>query len=288
MILKSDLLKRGTRYFALLLCAFLCAPAAFALSAPKPEATRAENTGGAPNSSGVYPTRISWRKPTGSVFTGYHVYRSTKADTGFERISTEHVANETGNSYMFIDRNPSAAPGQPYYYRLRPITSKGETEQFSETVMGYGALTHESYMREYDKTVGSSIKKLTLMHKSGNMAKLGSEEKAGSISGNILYDAKVSGFSGRVIMKYERYADFYIENNRSLGPYFVLTVNMNTTAGMNQNGTMDGTVTVSGMYPGRVSYDNVQIKNGKAASGTYGVEPQGFPRKDVNWDFAKR
>jgi hypothetical protein len=40
---------------------------------------------------------------------------------------------------------------------------------------------------------------------------------------------------------------------------------------MDTNGTMDGTVTVQGMYPGSVVYDNIKIKGGAAGGGTYGV-----------------
>ena len=276
-----------------MLCIFIFVPAFFAnpidsADIPRPSASRAENIGGSPNSLGVYPTRISWQRPADNAFKAYHVYRSGRADSGFERITREPVTNASGGSFTFIDNNPSAAPGQPFFYRIHPLNSTGETLQFSETVLGYGALSHETYMIEYNKTIRSSHQKLTLMHKSGSIAKLGSDDAAGSISGTLAYRARIAGLGARVTMRYNRYADFFMDNNASLGPCFILTGDVNTSANMSQNGTMDGTVTASGMYPGRIYYDNIVIKNGAAAGGSYGVEPQGFSRMELDWRIIER
>ena len=251
---------KSGRLLIIIACTLVYIPAAFA-DPTEPtlllrlEASRAENIGSySPNSADVYPVRLRWQKPAGE-FTGYHVYRSVRADSGFERISAGPVERESGGFFMYIDENSAAVAGKPFYYRIMPLNAGGGGSQFSETVMGWGALTHERYFLEYSKALQSSHQKLTFMNKPGTMSKLGSEQKQGSISGSLLYDAHVAGLGGRVIMQYERYADFYIDNNSTLGPYFVLTGNMNTTASMNQSGTMDGTVQVSGMYPGRVYYD---------------------------------
>ena len=45
----------------------------------------------------------------------------------------------------------------------------------------------------------------------------------------------------------------------------------NTSAGIDTNGTMDGTVDIQGMYPGSVGYNNIKISGGAAGGGTYGV-----------------
>jgi len=262
--------------------ALLCIPAIFSESQAllTPEASRAANIGQYnPNASGVYPVRLRWQRPAGAQ-GGFHVYRSARADSGFERISSEPIERESGGFFIFIDENPAAIPGKPYYYR---VSLSDREDGFSETVMGYGALTAESYWREYNKTVKSSHKKLTYMNKQGAMSKLGSEQIQGSISGSLSYQARVAGLGGRVIMRYEQYADFQIDNNSAPGPYLILTGNMNTSAAMTQNGTMDGTVNVTGMYPGRVYYDKVQIKSGTAGGGTYGVEPEGFHRVELDW-----
>lgn len=82
-------------------------------------------------------------------------------------------------------------------------------------------------------------------------------------------------------MKYTNLAEFYIDGDAANGPYFELSGESNTSANMSSNGDMDGTVTATGMYPGKVSYDGVQIKGGAAGGGTYGVEPNGFGRVEV-------
>jgi len=278
------------RSLTIIACALAFIPAAFAdpgepVLVLRLEASRAENLGSySPNSADVYPVRLRWQKPaTAEEFTGYHVYRSARANSGFERITSAPVEKESGGFFTFIDQNLAAVAGKPFYYRVQSLNARGGTSLYSETVMGWGALTHERYFREYDKTVLSSQQKLTLMHKLGGMSKLGKEEKQGSISGSVLYNAQAVDFKGRVIIQYDRYADFYIDNNSAQGPYFVLTGNMNTSASMSRVGTMDGTVQISGMYPGRVYYDNIQIKGGVAGGGTYGVEPEGFPRAELSW-----
>ncbi|MCL2067844.1 MAG: hypothetical protein FWG99_10310 [Treponema sp.] len=275
----------------LLLCfVFLCIPLSFADSQEVSfglEASRAENTGTyRPNSSGVYPVRLRWRQPDqrGSAF---HVYRSVMVDSGFERISATPV-QEGGGIFSFMDENPAAAPGKIFYYRIALSNAGGEAAVFSETVMGYGALTHECYWQEYNKTIKASHQKLTYMNKPGTTSKLGSEQVQGGISGSLSYQARVAGLGGRVIMQYENYADFYIDNNRALGHYFVLNGNTNTTASMAQNGTMDGVIIVTGMYPGRVYYDKVLIRGGAAGGGTYGVEPNGFRREELSWTLMER
>jgi len=254
--------------------------------AQNPQASRAENIGTyTPNSSGVYPVRVRWQKfpDQESGIQGYHVFRSANADSGFEKISTRPVERESGGFFVFIDENPGAVPGKPCYYRIQALNSKGEAVQLSQICIGYGALSHESYLFEFCKSIKSSYEKLTLVHKTNVFSKLGSEIKDGSVSGSLLYEARVAGLGGRVIMKYENYSDYYSDNNRDLGPCFILTGDCNTSASITQNGKMDGTVLVSGMYPGRVYFEYVQIKNGKPGGGTYGVEPNGFPRVEVSW-----
>lgn len=63
--------------------------------------------------------------------------------------------------------------------------------------------------------------------------------------------------------------------------YFTLNGNSNTTANMSSNGTMDGTMSCTGMYPGKIYYDRIDIKGGAAGGGTYGVEPDGGGRREI-------
>ena len=218
------------------------------------------------NANGVHAIKLFWQAPDGGADGGYHIYRSTKPNSGFKKITESPVTDTT-----YIYKDEQAKAGNYYYYRVLSLNSLGQGANYTDTEYGYGALTTYQYVREYIKTTLNSQKKLTLMHKSGNTAKLGQETAQGAISGTLSYDAHVSGMSGRVIMQYTNYADFYIMNDKALGVYFLLNGNTNTSAGMDTNGTMDGTVQVQGMYPGSVSYNAIQIKGGAAGGGTYGV-----------------
>jgi fibronectin type 3 domain-containing protein len=245
------------------------------------------------NASGVYPVRISWTKPSGENPEAYHVYRSASPDpSGFRKITGEPVqASEgSGGNFNFVDTtNTSAKPGRRFYYRVLSLNLLGQGSYYSESRAGYGALSYEQYMLEYNKTVKSSHKKMTYMNKPGSTDKLGSETKSGTISGSLSYNASIAGLGARILMKYTNYADFYInESDTSLGPYFILNGNTNTSASMDQSGTMDGTVTLTGMYPGKVFYDNIQIKGGAAGGGTYGVQPDDFPRSEISWTWGER
>ena len=218
------------------------------------------------NTNGVHALKLFWKAPEGGADGGYHIYRSTKPNSGFKKI-TESPVTETSYTY----KDEQAKPGNYYYFKVLSLNSLGQGANYTEADYGYGALTTYQYVREYIKTTLNSQKKLTLMHKSGNTAKLGQETASGTISGTLSYDAHVSGVSGRVIMTYTNYADYYIMSDKNLGVYFLLNGNTNTSAGMDTNGTMDGTVQVQGMYPGSVSYNAIQIKGGAAGGGTYGV-----------------
>jgi hypothetical protein len=239
------------------------------------------------NANGVYPVRITWAKPAGENPAFYRVERSTRSDGGFAKINDVSLRadgsgaagysfDEGSGLYSFIDRNDTARVGRKYYYRILSLNQLEGGSFYSEALVGWGALTHTQYILEYNKTMKSALKKLTYMHKPGSTEKLGKETKSGSISGTIYYDGAISGLGARIIIQLTNYADFYIENEPNNGVYFILNGNSNTSANMSSNGTMDGTVNCTGMYPGWVKYDGIEIKGGAAGGGTYEVQPAGF------------
>lgn len=256
------------------------APAPFA--AETIAVTRAENLGDAlmypANSSGVYPVKITWTPPSQGEAAGYHVYRSNSANSGFRKI-TETPLTEC----EYVDINETAKAGKYYYYRILAVNELDQGKNYSETVYGYGALTHEQYILEYNKTILSSQKKLTLMHK-GGLDAVGSETKYGDKTGSVAYSAS-GGLSGAsVTMKYTNYCDF---TNEYGDDYFILNGNSDTeiTNVASQNGYMKGTMTCTGMYPGKIYYEKIEIKGGSAGGGSYGVEPDGFNRQDIGYSI---
>jgi len=253
-------------------------------------ATQRANTGATANSNGVYPVKITWRKPDNEEPYFYNIQRSTRSGSGYSTINDESlpaggpfndVYYREGDIYTYIDKNESARVGRKFYYRVLSLNLLKQGSFPSGEREGYGALTHTQYLLEYNKTMSAALKKLTYMWKPGSTDKLGTETKNGSISGTIYYNAALDGLGARIIIRLSNYADFYIENVPANGVYFILSGESNTSANMSSNGTMDGTVTCTGMYPGSVRYNNIQIKGGGAGGGTYGVQPEGFPNVEV-------
>ncbi len=242
--------------------------------------------GGNANASGLYPVRVTWKKPDTETPSSYHVYRSTQPDSGFRKITNTPVAASSENTGVFTYTDMHTAKiGKLYYYRVLSLNSLGQGSYYSDIVSGYGAITHEQYMIEFNKTIKASHKKLTLMHKPNNLDKLGSESVNGGLSGTLRYDAKMQGLGARITMVYSNYTEFYIENNSALGAYFSVTGSSNTTAKMDSSGSMDGTIVCTGMYPGKIYYDKIDIKGGNAGGGTYGIQPDGFLRQEVSWEL---
>jgi hypothetical protein len=250
-----------------------------------------------PNSSGIYPVEISWKKPANDNPAAYYVYRSStppdpeNPKLGFSRISDSPVsASQADNQgvFRYYDKNDSAKTGRRYFYRVLSLNSLNQGYYDSETKIGWGALTHENFFLEYNKTVKNSHRKLTKMHQK-DLSANGDESAGGSISGQVAYHADVGLGGGDITMTYSSYADYYIESNSTLGPYFTVSGNSNThiDSATSQNGSMNGTMSASGMYPGTVNYGGIAIKGGSAGGGTYGVQPAGFPLKNISYSYGE-
>ncbi|MCL2175804.1 MAG: hypothetical protein FWB73_07150 [Treponema sp.] len=247
------------------------------------------------NSNGVYPVRITWKKPANDAPAFYQVQRSARSGTGFSRVNAAALPangpwtdaysyNSESEVYTYIDRNETAAAGVKYYYRVLSLNRQEQGNNFSQEKIGWGALTHEKFFFEFNKTYASAIYKLTYMHKRGNLRKLGEETTYGTISGQIYYKARVVGLHGDITVTTTNYCDYFIDNDPAKGPYFVLNGDSGSTANMATNGSMKPvTIICTGMYPGTVYHGNVQIKGAVVAGGTYGVTPNGFPRKELPW-----
>ena len=262
----------------------ICAPAPFAAqNVSVSKALYIPNA--AANANGVFPVKLTWNPPFSSngagneIIGGYHIYRSTKPDSGFKKITETPVVTTS-----YTDNCETFKSGVFYYYKVLSLNTFGQGANYSEAAYGYGALTADQYMREYNKTVIASQKYLTLMHKPADLDKLGSETIRGKLSGTLSYNAKTSGLGARIIMTYTNYAEYYAAGDPDKGYYFFLNGNSNTTASMDASGTMDGTVTCTGMYPGSVGYDGLKIKGGGAAGGYYIITREGFPGSvNVDW-----
>jgi len=232
------------------------------------------------NDNNVYPVKITWTAPDGGADGGYYLYRSTKASSGFRKVTDDPIP---ANSTEYYDNYDSAKPGIYYYYRVLSLNELKQGSNYSSVDYGYGAITNDEYMRQYNKTIKNSHKKFTYMHKSGTNA-LGSESISGTLNGSASYKASMSGLGARIIMYYDGYTDYYINDDSSLGYYFVCTGNTNTSASMDASGSMDGTVYCTGMYPGSVGYDGIEIKGGAAGGGYYVIKQDCFDSSEnISW-----
>lgn len=243
------------------------------------------------NSSGVYPVKITWKKPDGDTPAFYNILRSTRAGTGYSKINEISLSASgpysdiyylDGDTYTYIDRNEQARVARKYYYRVLSLNQLEQGNFPSDERIGWGALTHEQWIAEFNKTYSSAIYKLTLMHKPSDMDKLGTETKYGTISGDIYYNARVVGLGGDITVRQTNYADFYIENDPANGVYFLLNGNSGSEANMSGNGKMKNeTINCTGMYPGQIYHGGVQLTGGKVSGGTYGVTVDGYGRKEL-------
>lgn len=236
------------------------------------------------NANGIFPVKITWSAPKDGADGGYFVYRSTLPDSAFRKITDDPV-----NGLEYVDYNDTAKAGTFYYYKVLSLNSLGKGTNFSDVDMGYGALTYDQFLREYNKTIIRSQKKLTYRNKPGTTEKLGEETINGDLKGTLYYYAKISGLGARIIMLYTDYIDFNMSYDNKgtvvTMPYFHLDGNTNTSAEMDSSGTMDGTVTCNadGMYPGTILYDDVKIVGGNAGGGYYTITPPGFPAGYVDY-----
>lgn len=272
------------------------------------------------NKNGVYPVVITWKMPQNPSVTPakFTIQRSDKKGSSYKTIQKDIVVGDAaymkGDTYYYVDINDSAKVETYYYYKVFSKNTLGggkNSNEYGKTAFdtaeeqktrGYGALTREQWFREFDKTTVSSHAKMEHLNKKSSLDKLGSDTTRGAVSGNVSYNAKMSGLGARIIIYFDNYCDAYIKknqlinavgNNYSASRYFVCTGNTNTSASMDESGTMDGTVNVIGMYPGSCCFDHLKVKGGDAGGGTYPVATRDLDgntilsAKDIPWNTAK-
>ena len=126
----------------------------------------------------------------------------------------------------------------------------------------------------FNHKINESYKKINLLNKKPNIAKLGKEEVVGNISGKVLYHAKISGLGGIVTIRYENYCDEegWIFNGEII-----------TRGKITGNGNFDGKVEISGLYNATVYFDKAILGNNLPSAGTYGVSLNGNSRIEVSY-----
>ena len=231
-----------------------------------------------PSEDGIYPVKLTVTTKTPEKTLYIKIYRAENQNGPFSLVIDTMQGNE--EFFDLYDTNP-AKPGQKYYYIAvlgRYDLDNAPDHNKSSVVCGWGALTHEAFYVYFNNQLMKSYTKMTLMNKSNALGKLGHEETHGTYSGDFIYDAKVKGIGGIATMTYKNYSDDGIS---------FFDGDMITKADMTASGTMDGTIKISGMYNGTVSYSDIKVKNSNAAGGTYKIKPAGTQAKDIDysWNF---
>ena len=133
-------------------------------------------------------------------------------------------------------------------------------------------ITHKDFFVLFNHKINESYKKINLLNKKPNIAKLGKEEVAGNISGKVFYHAKISGLGGLVTIRYENYCDEegWIFNGEII-----------TRGKITGNGSFDGKVDITGLYNATVYFDKAILGNNLPSAGTYGVSFNGENRIEV-------
>ena len=213
----------------------------------------------------------------GSTTNGVIVTWDTAQDCAYYKVARSDSEN---GDYVFISPAVSnttwtdtTAKGMQYFYKIAAFNDQDLSGVLSTGDGGYKKLTDKEFLFAADTTIARSHEKLTLMHNSGTSA-VGKETKNGDISGQVAYDAHVSGVSGEIFFDYAQYSDYYMVLN---GRY---TINAN----MSENGNMTGTIYVtSPAYNGYIRFD-LTITSGNASGGYWYVSQDGAPETQIPWE----
>jgi hypothetical protein len=215
-------------------------------------------------SDGLYLHKvvIKW-KPAAGAKT-YSVLRAS----GPEGRYTEIARNISETSYV----DTSVSPGK-YYYKVVAENDIGRGMR-SAPDPGNPSISDFEFFRLYQATERSAVGKLK------KLGGLGQETETGAAGGSFEYNARFDG-RARVTSRYSNYADF----GAGRAGHLVLNGSFVADTNILGNGTVTGTVNVTGNYSGTVQYDLV-ISNKKKAGGSYMVKQAGSKSATaIPWNF---
>ncbi len=234
---------------------------------------------GSINGNKVYPVEITWDQPkTGTTKIQIYRYDFSTAD---ETLAVELP----GSTRKYLDNVASAEAASWYRYTVFAVNALGQGGRASPPAEGYGAISDELWAREYSKAAEYSRNKLGLWQ-AGGLNALGDEVKKGDGRGTIVYKA-TGGLSGAEVDISWRggYYDKY--DKKADAPYFGLenTFRTNITNITNEDGNMTGTVTATGMFPGKTSYNGIGVKSALPASGQLTITQDGHSSAKFSYTF---
>jgi hypothetical protein len=98
---------------------------------------------------------LTWSIGGASELQGFNIYRSTKKETGFERINGGLVSPDGRNEYV----DESVVPGETYWYRLGAVDEEGEwmSQTISLTVPAGTLALHQNRPNPFNPTTKISF-----------------------------------------------------------------------------------------------------------------------------------
>ncbi len=143
-------------------------------------------------------------------------------------------------------------------------------------------LTDYEFFELFDETMNNALSKITLLQNSG-LDKLGEETQYGDISGTIHYKATFNFWKMRatVVITFTNYCDTLVDG----GELMVLDDAITTISNTSGDGTVTGTINISGLYPGYVNHD-LTITSQETSGGSYYVKQEGSEQEtEIPWDY---
>lgn len=207
---------------------------------------------------------VTWE--TAANATYYRVYR---VDSSSNQV--QMGGDLTGTTYT-----DTTVDAGVYSYKVTPCNAYGVGGS-SDLVQGYRALNDD---REFFDLVyaeeESGLGRISHLKKTG-MDMLGTETVYDLVgNGNCYYNAGYDLWSGTatVIITFTNFCDIMLTMNGTV----------TTVANSSQNGTITGTLTSSGIYPGTVVF-NLTLTGGTASGGSYRVTQTGGSETTIPYDY---
>lgn len=235
------------------------------------------------NGNGIYPVYLS----VGNQEAFKTITVSVTTPDGAEE-SIEYSIDDLKNS-GFAVKSPEK-PFEKYSYTVSGESWFGRKTKTSKVVEAYGAVTPEKFIKLFEAYAmkpwefvdnpdfPDNLKtKWTAQNNSSNPAgylhwkidrqgtdSLGSVSVNSECHGGVLeYRSSMNGFAGDVNFKLTNFGE--LEEIWSNGSYAMIKVEMD-----GHSNTVNGTVTVSGMYPATVDFNSLKV-SGYAFAGNYNV-----------------
>ena len=265
--------------------------------------------GMAASSAGVYPIALTLLTDSSVEAYNVRIWHAKPASTNAApdqemsrqafSILKDAGGNDT-NTSIFL--NAGTAPiGTQWYFSVQGIDTLGREGEWSDIDAGYGAITGNLLIKQmqvyclkpweyidtawltteyqYSNDINTKWKNSAIYDKikqagTGSLSS-GITENSYYNNGTIKYVATVQGLGGRVSFTYNKFGEV---------PYMYSSGSYVMSVSMSGSGSCVGGMTIGGMYPASIGFDNISVSEQKFV-GTYTVtQSNGTAAQEVSPD----